>query len=63
MSRGMGKTWVNKNLGKPFEGWQSTNDPSVAFDMDGTGYLVYGGFGKMDDNFSVMVGENGVFYS
>jgi len=56
-----GKTWVNKNLGKPFEGWQSTNDPSVAFDMDGTGYLVYGGFGKMDDNYNVMVGENGVF--
>lgn len=61
VSRDGGHTWENKNLGKPFEGWQSSNDPSVAFDKDGTGYLVYGGFGNMDDNFNVMVGENGVF--
>ncbi|MEN6510277.1 MAG: T9SS type A sorting domain-containing protein [Chloroherpetonaceae bacterium] len=61
VSKDGGHNWENKNLGKPFEGWQSTNDPSVAFDMDGTGYLVYGGFGKFDDNYNVMVGENGVF--
>ena len=29
-----------------FPEWRSTNDPSVAFDSDGVGYLVYGGFGK-----------------
>ena len=56
-----GNTWTNIDLGKPFSGWQSTNDPSVFFDNDGTGYLVYGGFGKIDPNQTQMVGENGVF--
>ncbi|MBI5325452.1 MAG: T9SS type A sorting domain-containing protein [Ignavibacteriae bacterium] len=55
-----GQSWVDKNLGKPFPGWRSTNDPSVAFDPDGTGYLVYGGFGTMDST-GLLVGENGVF--
>lgn len=56
-----GQTWNNINLGKPFAGWQSTNDPSVAFANDGTGYLVYGGFGKIDNTQTQLVGENGVF--
>lgn len=53
-----GKTWRNINLGKPFEGWQSTNDPSVYFSLDGIGYLCYGGFGESLEN---SVGENAVF--
>ena len=55
-----GQSWVDKTLGKPYPGWQSTNDPSVAFDPDGTGYLVYGGFGKLDSS-GLLIGENGVF--
>ncbi|TAL67241.1 MAG: T9SS type A sorting domain-containing protein [Bacteroidetes bacterium] len=55
-----GHSWTDKNLGKPFPGWRSTNDPSVAFDPEGTGYLVYGGFGTMDST-GLLVGENGVF--
>jgi len=52
-----GKTWINKNLGKPRPGWRSTNDPSVMFDEDGVGYLVYGGFPNTTS------GENGVYLS
>lgn len=52
-----GKTWINKNLGKPRPGWRSTNDPSVMFDEDGIGYLVYGGFPNTTS------GENGVYLS
>jgi len=54
------KSWINKNLGKPFENWRSTNDPSVAFSADGTGYLMYGGFESdlQDGNFK---GGNGIF--
>lgn len=52
-----GKTWRNMNLGKPFPTWTSSNDPSVTFDADGTGYLMYGGFG----NRAVANFENGVF--
>lgn len=58
------KTWVNYNLGHPFPGWRSTNDPSVAYGPDGFAYLVYGGFGKMDDtSHGENFGENGVFIS
>jgi len=56
-----GKTWVNHNLGKPYPGWRSSNDPSVYFSLDGIGYLCYGGFGESIDSFAVAVGENGVF--
>ncbi len=56
-----GKTWINKDLGRPFPGWTSSNDPSVAFDPEGNGYLVYGGFGIIGDSSGLMVGENGVF--
>lgn len=49
-----GKTWENKNLGK-VNGWRSSNDPSVMFDKDGTGYLVHGGFPGGGS------GENGVY--
>ncbi|GAB1431085.1 hypothetical protein MASR2M18_19190 [Ignavibacteria bacterium] len=52
-----GKSWRNINLGKPFTGWTSSNDPSVAFADDGTGYLMYGGFG----NRNLSNPENGVF--
>lgn len=59
-----GLTWNDIKLGRPFKGWLASNDPSVAFDMDNTGYMVYGGFGttKNDSN-GVMYGENGVFLS
>lgn len=49
-----GRTWRNINLGKPFPDWVSSNDPSVAFDGEGRGYLCYGGF-------NLSTGENGVF--
>lgn len=49
-----GKTWENKMLGKPFPDWSASNDPSVAFDSDGRGYLCYGGF-------NTTTRENGVF--
>lgn len=55
------KTWKNLNLGRPYPEWRSTNDPSVAFALDGTGYLCYGGFGKIDPTTDLLVGENGVF--
>lgn len=58
-----GKSWKNINLGRPFAGWRSTNDPSVAFDNEGIGYLVYGGFGAISDSTGVLYGENGVFIS
>ena len=61
ISKDGGRSWVNKNLGKPFPEWRSTNDPSVAFDMDGVGYLVYGGFGKNNSEIPTISGENGVF--
>lgn len=56
-----GKTWNNIDLGKPHAGWTSTNDPSVAFDPEGIGYFVYGGFGYRGDTTGSMFGENGVF--
>ncbi|MEN3026452.1 MAG: hypothetical protein ABDH31_01940 [Chlorobiota bacterium] len=49
-----GRTWQNINLGKPFADWVASNDPSVAFDGEGRGYLCYGGF-------NLNTGENGVF--
>jgi hypothetical protein len=61
ISKDGGKSWENRNLGKPFPDWRSTNDPSVAFDMDGIGYLVYGGFGKNNEEIPIISGENGVF--
>ena len=56
-----GKTWRNINLGRPYPNWRSSNDPSVYFALDGTGYLCYGGFGEFDESQPVNVGENGVF--
>ncbi|MEI6090717.1 MAG: exo-alpha-sialidase [bacterium] len=57
-----GKSWINKNLGKPFASWRSTNDPSVSFSDDGTAYLVYGGF-EMDYGNGQFKGGNGVFFA
>ncbi len=54
-----GKAWSNTNLGYVRPGWASSNDPSVAFDKDGRGYLCYGGFGRD----TTKRGENGVFVS
>jgi hypothetical protein len=56
-----GITWKNFNLGKPFPTWRSSNDPSVMFDAEGVGYLVYGGFGSLESGDAGLVGENGVF--
>jgi len=55
------RSWKNINLGRPYPGWRSTNDPSVAFSLDGIGYFCYGGFGKLEPNTDLLVGENGVF--
>lgn len=55
------RSWKNINLGRPYPGWRSTNDPSVAFSADGIGYLCYGGFGKLEPNTNLLMGENGVF--
>lgn len=49
-----GRTWENKMLGKPFPDWAASNDPSVGFDMNGRGFLCYGGF-------NTTTRENGVF--
>ncbi len=63
-SEDAGKTWVNYNLGKYNPTWRCSNDPSVAFDANGTAYLVYGGFGSIDDtSHGENFGENGVFIS
>jgi len=57
-----GMTWVNYNLGRPYVGWTASNDPSVAFDLDGNGYLVVGGFGERSNgNTQGQVAENGIF--
>lgn len=55
-----GATWENVTLGTARPGWTSSNDPSVCFDHNGKGYLVYGGF-KREGN--VQFGENGIFIS
>ncbi|MGQ9818542.1 MAG: T9SS type A sorting domain-containing protein [Candidatus Kapaibacteriales bacterium] len=55
-----GRNWKNKNLKRPYPGWRSSNDPSVAFSYDGIGYVVYGGFGVLSDT-GLLYGENGVF--
>lgn len=62
ISRDGGKTWENRSLGKPFPTWRSTNDPSVAFDREGTAYLMYGAFPGANAN-PGEEGQNGVFVS
>ncbi|MFM8839795.1 MAG: T9SS type A sorting domain-containing protein [bacterium] len=54
-----GRTWKNVNLGKPPKMMTSSNDPSVAFSRNGTGYLVYGAFGDR----TKASPENGVFFA
>lgn len=55
-----GRTWDNVSLGRARPGWSSTNDPSVAFNRNGTGYLCYGGFNRTGN---AQFGENGIFVS
>ena len=55
-----GRTWENVDLGNARPGWRSTNDPSVAFDHLGRGYLCYGGFNRQGN---AQFGENAVFVS
>ncbi len=55
-----GQTWQNVDLGNARPGWRSSNDPSVAFDHLGRGYLCYGGFNRQGN---AQFGENGVFVS
>ncbi len=52
-----GRSWVNLGLGRPHPNWRSSNDPSVVFDSDGTGYLVYGAFPVGSD----FVRGNGIY--
>lgn len=57
-----GTTWVNHKLGRPYAGWTASNDPSVAFGDDGTGYLCVGGFGERSNgNTQAQIAENGIF--
>lgn len=57
-----GRTWVNHKLGRPYPGWTASNDPSVAFGQDGTGYLCVGGFGERSNtNTQAQIAENGIF--
>lgn len=59
VSSDAGRTWKNINLGKPTGmNFIVGNDPSVAWDAEGRGYLVYGGFDAKRTS-----GENGVFMS
>ncbi|NQW30959.1 MAG: exo-alpha-sialidase [Ignavibacteria bacterium] len=59
-----GLTWQNVTLGKARDGWSSSNDPSVCFDHEGTGYLCYGGFNRTGNvTGNVQFGENGIFIS
>jgi len=55
-----GRTWSNITLGTARPGWTSSNDPSVCFDHNGKGYLMYGGFRRTGN---IQFGENGVFVS
>ena len=55
-----GRSWQNVDLGNARPGWRSSNDPSVAFDHLGRGYLCYGGFNRQGN---AQFGENGVFIS
>jgi hypothetical protein len=55
-----GRTWENVTLGRARPGWASANDPSVAFDRNGKGYLCYGGFNRTSN---AQFGENGIFVS
>lgn len=55
-----GVTWLNRDLGQARTGWSSGNDPSVAFDHQGRGYLCYGSFNRTGN---AQFGENGIFVS
>ena len=52
-----GRTWINKNLGKPFPHWTASNDPSVIFDANGYGYLCVGAHGSLSGENAVMVAK------
>jgi Secretion system C-terminal sorting domain len=39
-----GKSWTNKALGLYKNDWSNGNDPSVSFDGEGNGYVMYGSF-------------------
>lgn len=49
-----GRSWTNKNLGVVNLDWLTGNDPSVAFDYEGNGYMMYGAF-------AIGTGQSGVY--
>lgn len=53
-----GLTWRNHNFGPIHPNWVSGNDPSVAFDHRGHGYVMYGGFPRTQ---GAPTGESGVY--
>ncbi len=61
VSHDAGMSWVNLKLGRPHEGWSASNDPSVAFDLEGNAYLVIGAFGKRSNGLQGQAVENGVY--
>ncbi len=51
-----GNSWKNTDLGKINTNWQTGNDPSVAFDHLGNGYVMFGAFPRGNNT-----GESGVY--
>lgn len=54
-----GMNWRNVSLGDVRSGWPSGNDPSVAFDHLGHGYVMYGAIVRSGNN----VGQSGIYIS
>ncbi|MEO5931503.1 MAG: T9SS type A sorting domain-containing protein [Candidatus Kapaibacterium sp.] len=59
LSTNGGKNWTNKNLGVINTNWVSGNDPSVGFDYEGNGYVMYGAFPQAANG--KPSGESGVY--
>jgi hypothetical protein len=62
VSTDAGNTWRNVSLGDVRQGWPSGNDPSVAFDHLGNGYVMYGALvrGSSDPTKN---GQSGIYLS
>jgi hypothetical protein len=62
ISTDAGRTWRNVSLGDVRPGWPSGNDPSVAFDHLGNGYVMYGALvrGNTDPTKN---GQSGIYLS
>lgn len=52
-----GRTWKNVHLGNVNDNWRTGNDPSVAYDYEGNGYVMYGAFPAS----GIASGQSGVY--